>query len=211
MTVAVSVPHPNVARRIDMEKHRRAESEQNSGVLHVFLLGPYIEVGLQESICDSPCSNTQLRHSLYWYLFGRYNVYIGEFPELTSSTKPYYGRENNPSLAEIHYARNVIDAVVILPSSPGSFVEFGSFLVYKDICKKMLVVIDAKYEDCKNYVNVGAVPMAKNNGATILYLNYKDDVDECKDRVRSFIRKKSTERFNKNISRVRGEKRGRKP
>lgn len=210
MTVAASVPHPNVARRIDMEKHRRAESGQNSDPLHVFLLGPYIKVGLQESICKSSCSNTKLRHSLYWYLFNDYNVYIGEFPELTSSTESYYGRENNPSLAEIHYALNVINAVVILPSSPGSFVEFGSFLVYKDICKKMLVVLDAQYKGCENYVNVGAVPMAKNNGATILYLNYKDDVDECKNRVRSFIRKKSAERFSKNISRVRDGKRGKR-
>ena len=210
MTVAVSVPHQNVMNRINMEKHGRAESEQNSGALHVFLLGPYIEVGEQESACESRCVNVQLRHSLYWYLFNRCNVYIGEFTELTSSTEPFYGRENNPSMAEIHYARWVTNVVVILPSSPGSFVEFGSFLVHKDICKKMLVILDNKYEECENYVNVGAVPMARNNGATILYLDYKEDVDECKERVRNFMRKKSAERFDEIISRVKSGKRGKR-
>lgn len=210
MTVAASALHPNVARRIDMVKRKRAESGQNSGALDVFLLGPYIEVGMQEAACESSCSNTQLRHSLYWYLFNRCNVYIGEFPELTSSTEPYYGRENNPAVAEIHYARTVINAIVILPSSPGSFVEFGSFLVHKDICKKMLVILDKKYKKCKNYVNVGAVPMAENNGATILYLNYKDDVAKCKETVRNFIREKSTERFGKIIDRVKRGKRGKR-
>ena len=201
MTSEISIPHPNVIKKLDMVKHNMASSVQNQ-VLNVFLLGPYIRVDQKKSACKSGCLGTQLRHSLYWDLYHQYDVFLGEFKELTSSTASIYGRsKNNSSLAEIHYARKEMNAIVILPSSPGSFVEFGSFLVYEDICKKMLVIIDAQYKE-KSYISEGAVPMARNNGAKVLNLCYKNDVGICKDKVNDFIMSKSTERFGKNLARI---------
>lgn len=200
MTSEISIPHASVIKKLDMIKHNMASSVQNQ-VLNVFLLGPYIRVDQKKSACKSKCLGTRLRHSLYWDLYHQYDVFLGEFKELTSSTVSIYGRsKNNSSLAEIHYAQKEMDAIVILPSSPGSFVEFGSFLVYEDICKKMLVIIDAQYKDEKSYISEGAVPMAKYNGAKVLHLCYKNDVGKCKEKVSDFIMSKSTERFGRNLA-----------
>ena len=113
-------------------------------------------------------------------------ITFGEFPKLIESTS-ILGEANNTLLAELNHARDkVIDAIIILPCSSGSFLELGSFCVYPDLCQKMLIIIDKEYEEHKSFLNLGPVLEAKRKGSIIDYVSYKDQVG-CLESAGNFL------------------------
>jgi hypothetical protein len=152
----------------------------------VFLAGPFIEPG-KPPRPGKKNSASILRYSLHDYLTkSAYNVTLGEYRELLDAYAINLGNIHNAALAETGHARNYVDAVVLLPSSPGSFSELGAFSIYKDICEKMLIIIDYQYKDKMNYINLGPAVLAKGYGATIQYLDYADH-GLCQSMTESFI------------------------
>lgn len=172
-------------RALTVEKLELAARREGMQVT-VFLAGPFIEPGKPPKPSKKNTSSI-LRYNLHNYLVkSAYNVTLGEYRELLGAYESNLGNVHNAALAEVGHARNSVDAVVILPSSPGSFSELGAFAIYKNICEKMLIIIDHQYKDKINYINLGPAIMAKGHGATILYLDYSDH-KICQEAAESFI------------------------
>lgn len=196
--MTVNIPPLGVERLLEEELLRNAQ--RASGLERVaFLAGPFITTN------KTPRKNSRntaavLRHFLFhelakagWY------VTLGEYEKLIEATAPLLGDQNNAALAEISHAKSSrTDAIVMLPSSPGSFLELGSFCHDGDICRKMLVIVDAQYQAHQNYMNTGPLIEAEANGAKVEFINYSDK-EYCWSSVESFVTARARRRAAKEI------------
>jgi hypothetical protein len=172
-------------RALTAEKLELAARKEGMQIT-VFLAGPFIELAKPPKPLKRNKAS-RLRYFLFKYLENsNYDVTLGEYRQLLDAYKTNLGSAHNAAVAETGHARNNVDAVVLLPSSPGSFSELGAFSIYKDICEKMLIVIDKQYEGIDNYVNLGPSILAKGYGSTIIYQDYADHI-ECAKAIDSFI------------------------
>lgn len=193
-----NIPPQAVERLLEEELLRNAQ--RASGLERVaFLAGPFI------TIDKAPRKNSRntaavLRHFLLHKLTkAGWQVTLGEYEKLIGATAPLLGDQNNAALAEFDHAKSGrTDAIVMLPSSPGSFLELGSFCHNEDICRKMLVIVDAQYEKHKNYMNTGPIIEAEENGAKIEFIDYADK-DLCWISVEPFVTARARRRAARGI------------
>ena len=168
--------------------HERFTNAAHAAMLKrtVFLAGPYMKIN------KPPRKNSKDKAViLRFHLYNALNdtgwiVTMGEYQKLVEATEPLLGAHNNAALAEIKHARESADAIVILPSSPGSFLELGAFSSLDDICSKMLIIIDAQYKGRVNYLTTGPLKGAEINGAKVHYIDYSNH-SECWDKVDEFV------------------------
>ena len=65
-----------------------------------------------------------------------------------------------------------VDAVIIIPESPGSFTELGAFASNEKLRTKLICVIDEKYKKTKSFINQGPLKLVKTTNKTnIVYIN----------------------------------------
>lgn len=179
-------PPPHTARILDQERFQNAALA--SGLNRIaFLAGPYIEIEKSPKKSKKNIASI-LRYKLYHKLSDEgWIVTLGEYQKLIDATEPLVGTSNNAALAEVSHAKSKdLDAVVMLPSSPGSFLELGAFSSLQVICQKMIIIIDAQFEHDKNYMNSGPVKLAENFGAEIHYCDYSD-INCCWLLIEKFI------------------------
>ena len=151
-----------------------------------FVAGPFID-NSRAPRKDTKNRAASLRYFVYQALQGEgWLVTLGEYKKLTAASDPLLGSQNNAALSEIKHARSKsTDLVVMLPSSPGSFLELGAFASIEQICQKMVIIVDAQYERHENYMNLGPMKQAKDNGAKVSYQDYSDH-HACFSVVREF-------------------------
>jgi len=196
--VTGNTPPLPVERLFDEELLRNAQ--RASGLERVaFLAGPFI------TIDKAPRKNSRnsaaiLRHFLFHKLTeAGWQVTLGEYEKMIGATAPLLGDQNNAALAEFDHAKSRrTDAIVMLPSSPGSFLELGSFCHDENICRKMLVIVDAQYRTHKNYMNTGPIIEAEANGAKIEFIDYSDK-DLCWISVEPFVTARARRRAARGI------------
>lgn len=58
-----------------------------------------------------------------------------------------------------------VDAVVIIPESPGSFAELGAFANDEKLRKKLICVVDKKYQKDKSFINQGPLKLVKKENS----------------------------------------------
>jgi hypothetical protein len=167
-------PPPATARYLDQERFQNAAL--SSGLQRkAFLAGPYIETEKKPRKSKRNIASL-LRFDLYHRLSQEgWIVTLGEYNQLVDAAQPIYGDHNNSAVAEINHAKSKsLDAIVMLPSSPGSFLELGAFASIPDICRKMIVVVDGQYKTHVNYMNSGPIKWAISSGAKIEFEDYRD-------------------------------------
>lgn len=54
-----------------------------------------------------------------------------------------------------------VDAVIIIPESPGSFAELGAFANDEKLRKKLICLVDEKYKKDKSFINQGPLKLVK--------------------------------------------------
>ena len=180
-------PPLHTLRMLDQEELTNAATAAGLQ-FKVFLAGPYIETTGGKPRSGVRNKAKRLRYALYHQLtdFG-WVVTMGEYKKLLEVANPLLGSRNDAANAELLHAKNSTDAIVMLPSSPGSFLELGAFSLHADVCQKMLIVIDKIHEgDGPNYFNTGPIPGARKKGATVLFMDY-DDHKECWEAVKVFV------------------------
>ncbi len=178
-------PPVKVTRKLDEERFLLA-AEAKRVELTVFLAGPYIELSKRPKKYKKHIA-ARLRYHLHEAINGfGHVVTLGEYKKLHEAHEELLGDMNDAAFAEIGHSRNTADAIVMLPSSPGSFSELGAFALYNDICGKMLVIIDKQYEEHENYMNMGPVIGAKNKGAKVVFIDYENH-QNCQASVESFL------------------------
>lgn len=65
-----------------------------------------------------------------------------------------------------------VDAVVIIPESPGSYAELGAFANNEKLRNKLICVIDAKFKKNKSFINQGPLKLVRNaNKHGIVYID----------------------------------------
>ena len=184
---------PRTDRLLNQEKLRNAA--RAAGLERVvFLAGPFIETA------KAPRKNAKnvaaaLRYRLFHALEAEgWIVTLGEYEQLIEAVDPLLGDHNNAALAEISHAKSSeTDAIIMLPSSPGSFLELGAFSHMEDICGKMLVIVDKQYQEHKNYMNSGPVKAARDNRADVRFMNYTD-FEACWEAVEQFVTSRARKR-----------------
>lgn len=155
---------------------RRDEIEREMERYEIFIAGPYIDKSKDRSDSHNSSTNGKaLRFDVVKYYEAKgHNIYLGEDVELKRIGNSHYGAASNAVFFERHYILKNIDALIVFPDGPGVFCEFGDWATTADTCKKMLVVIDKKYEGEPSYINDGTAKAAKHFGATVLYEDYTD-------------------------------------
>ncbi len=194
----INIPPIAVSQLFDEELLRNAQ--RASGLERVaFLAGPFI------TIDKAPRKNSRnSAANLRYFLFHKltecgWQVTLGEYEKMIGATVPLLGDQNNAALAEFDHAKSRrTDAIVMLPSSPGSFLELGSFCHDENICRKMLVIIDEQYKTHKNYMNSGPIIEAEANGAKIEFIDYLNK-DSCWISVEPFVTGRARRRAARGI------------
>jgi len=78
-----------------------------------------------------------------------------------------------------------VDAVIMIPESPGSYAELGAFASNEKLRTKLVCVIDEKYKKVKSFINQGPLKLVKGaNKTNIVYVN----IDEIGKNIVSGIK-----------------------
>jgi hypothetical protein len=180
-------PLPVTMRALDEETYKNAAAAAGLA-FKVFLAGPYIETTGKKPGHGAKNKAKRLRYGLHAYLSEiGWTVTMGEYEKLIDAAQPLLGGRTTAANAEIIHAKTHADAVVMLPCSPGSFLELGAFAIYAEVCSKMLILVDKIYEnDPPNYLNSGPLRSAQDKGAKIIYADYGDTAD-CWNIVKDFV------------------------
>lgn len=65
-----------------------------------------------------------------------------------------------------------VDAVIMIPESPGSFTELGAFASNEKLRNKLVCVIDEKFKKTKSFINQGPLKLVKQaNKSNIVYID----------------------------------------
>ena len=167
------------------------KAEEALRELTVFLAGPYIDITRSKTDAVNEVSTaSRARFAVYKAMEEKgTTVILGEHERLEKIAKVKFPHMNNAVIFERNIiVKKSVDAVVIFPSSPGSFLEFGDWANDSTIGCKLLVLLDQKYESELNYLNLGPALLAKEVGADVHYISY-DDHDEINTKVESFLQK----------------------
>lgn len=156
--------------------------------LKVFLAGPYIETSGKPPRIGEKNKAKRLRFNLFRRLTDHgWIVTLGEYKELINASAPILGSRNDAANSELIHAKKHANAIIMLPSSPGSFLELGAFSLYEDVCSKMIIIVDKKHEkDNANYFNTGPLTGARNKGALVHFIDYDDQIS-CWKEIDKFL------------------------
>ncbi len=93
-----------------------------------------------------------------------------------------------------------VDAIVLIPESPGSFAELGAFANDEKLRNKLICVVDKKYKKDKSFINQGPLRLVKKANQFGLIFIDPENIDEEIDKLISSLRKM------KKVSAKRGDK-----
>ena len=80
-----------------------------------------------------------------------------------------------------------VDCVVMCIESAGSIAELGAFVNYKDLRKKLLVILEREYKNERSFINMGPVKMLKKN--QILWYDSTDNKSNFNKKIGDRVRK----------------------
>lgn len=124
------------------------------------------------------------RFSSFFYLFWYDIIYPEEiFDELLYSVK------TKDLLSLENLLADSVDSIVLIPESPGSFAELGSFANDSTLRKKTICIIDEKYKKDKSFINKGPLKLIKNaNKFAIIFID-PNNIDKAMSKLQSALRK----------------------
>lgn len=162
-------------------------SRQSEIPITAFLAGPYIEPSDENCLHGSPAES--LRFQLFHRLMAEeYKVSLGSYQDLLETFQSGNGQHLNATEAELSHAKYDASIIIMIPDSPGSFAEFGTFSLEKDICSKMIILANSAHQSSACYLNTGPIHCARTFGSRIEHVDY-EDIDGCYGIVSDFSSK----------------------
>jgi hypothetical protein len=147
---------------------------KNVSPIKVFVAGPYIEKTWSAEQRAAQPAAAILRITLIEEIEAmQHVVVIGEHRGVLEVGDARLRSRSSPLVTEIALAREA-DAIVVIPSSPGSFSELGSWVMKEELCRKMLILADVAYKDRPGYVNLGVYKTAMDQSAKLIWIDYGD-------------------------------------
>lgn len=104
--------------------------------INILLLGPGI---------NTESAGAELRKYIASKCEGERNVIYGERDDLINAFKRVIGKYFDLCSYEFHLAKQVVDALIIIPDSAGSLVELGLFSLEDDIHPWTLVLFSSEH------------------------------------------------------------------
>ncbi|MBL4898951.1 MAG: retron St85 family effector protein [Colwellia sp.] len=84
------------------------------------------------------------------------------------------GQGQQSLLALENILANSVDAIILLPESPGSFAELGAFANNKNLVNKLICVTNQRYKNKRSFLNYGPNRLIKaSNSGKVSYLDYE--------------------------------------
>lgn len=113
-----------------------------------------------------------------------YTVVLSEHEEIRQIYEKIFGSANDLCNMEYHLAmeklkgtqEDIIDGIVIIPDSAGSFIELGMFAIEDSLHEKILVLFNQNFEPkmSDNFIGLGAKTAYDNGNARTKILNYEN-------------------------------------
>lgn len=154
----------------------------------MFVAGPYIKGTWTPEELALKSESARLRLILHDYIKNEllYLPVIGEHRGTIELGEEHLRTKATVVHTEFHLVENQCQAIVILPSSPGSFSELGAWSRNPKICRKMLIVADIRHKDEQGYVQMGVFKLAMDRGAQLFWMDYNDP-EPIKRMVEEFL------------------------
>lgn len=183
------MPESRFTRPIQLTDLQMA-TEHARSPLKLFVAGPYIEKSSEtgESKNDSPAARLRVLILRFLQDNMRHESVLGEHRGVIETGDERLRSRSSVAITELNMVRNTCDGVIIMPSSPGSFCEIGSWIIYKDVSQKMLVLADSTFEREGGYLALGAYKTAVHQGAQLRWVDYTN-VDSVLEIVEEFVHK----------------------
>lgn len=116
-----------------------------------------------------------------------FDVYYPEelFEELLS------GKRKSDLLELENMLAKSVHAVVILLEGPGSIAELGAFANHKELCDKLVVVVDRKHHRDKSFILLGPLKyLEKKTGSVVIYHDFRNpDLETLGEHIRKAVNK----------------------
>lgn len=97
----------------------------------------------------------------------------GEHAELIAAAKAKMGAGYNLCTYELKLAE-LVDLIVFVPASPGSFAELGLFASQEATAPKSILLFSQDYKDATSYIMLGPKRAFEMRGATVEYVDYQE-------------------------------------
>lgn len=133
-----------------------------------------------------------------------YTVVLSEHQEIIQLYEKIFRSANDLCNMEYHLARDIVDGIVIIPDSAGSFIELGMFTLDDSLHDKILILFNKAYQSnmSGNFIGLGAKSAYDNGNAKTRVLSYGQK-KVAWDEVSGFLDFRKGKRYWK---KVKGEK-----
>ena len=85
-----------------------------------------------------------------------------------------------PSQQDLMSMENIlaesVDAIVLVPESPGAFAELGAFVNNEALREKLICVQEIKYKKKKSFINYALRLIKKSKKGEIVYINFTEEL-----------------------------------
>jgi hypothetical protein len=143
----------------------------------IFLCGADISQKTTTRYKISQALTSSFEYSMYYDLIYPEDI----FDELLYSS-------HSPDLLSLeNLLADSVDAVIMIPESPGSYTELGAFASNEKLRTKLVCVIDEKYRKAKSFINKGPLRLVKEvNKTNIVYVNLDEIGKNIVSGIKSF-------------------------
>jgi len=164
--------------------------------ISILVLGPNLDG-------DEPGSDLR-RHIIQKCKDEQFTTVLAEYQQMQELFSKLWGPVYDLCKMELWLAcgkdkrgRNIIDGIVIIPSSAGSFIELGMFVFKEKIHKKMLVLFNKDHEDTMtdSFIGRGARMAFDNGRNAITKLMDYQDLDGSWSEVSEFLKRVQNEKW----------------
>jgi hypothetical protein len=154
--------------------------------LRVFVAGPYVNRSWDSDQRAQASAGALLRLEILTILARLEHKFIlGEHRGVAEVTADNIPSQASIALSELQLV-DTVDAIIIVPDSPGSFAELGAWTIRDDLCPKTLVLANADYKDKISFIRDGVFPMARHLSARVEWLDYTDH-SAAEDLISGFL------------------------
>lgn len=141
--------------------------------LRLFVAGPAVKLDWSPEELANKRPSVRLRLSIIDHVRSlEHDFVLGEhrgMKEIAEKNIPSVGTIALSEVATI----NGCHAVVLVPDSPGSFCELGTWSAIPKISSKMLILSDKTYEEESSYM-ASTLTLAIHHGARLSWIDYND-------------------------------------
>lgn len=113
-----------------------------------------------------------------------------------------YNHQGNDLLSLENLLAENVDAVVIVPESPGSFTELGAFANNIELRKKVLCLIEKRFKKKKSFINQGPLKLIKKSNKHGVRFIDVDKLDKELDDLRPILKRFKQESWKENGKRI---------